>query len=57
MTTEELYQHVFFNLSIKEIHQLHKAMMEEYCETAFSDPDDLKDLEAFVLAARIAFVV
>jgi hypothetical protein len=56
MTTEELYTQVLKDLPIKEIHPLHKAIMEECCETALENPDKLNDLDSLVLAVRMAFV-
>lgn len=56
MTTEELYQKVMAELPIKEIHPLHKAMMEECCETALKTPENLKDSDALINGVRIAFI-
>ena len=56
MTTEDLYEQVFKDLPIGDIHPLHKAMMEECCETALQNPNNLKDLDALVFAVRTAFV-
>jgi len=56
MTKEELYEQVIKDLPIKEIHPLHKAMMEECCEIAMKNPDNLKDLAALILSVRMAFV-
>lgn len=56
MTKEELYEQVLLDLPIKNIHPLHKAMMEECCETALKNPDNIQDLNALILAVRMAFV-
>jgi len=56
MTTTELYQSVIGHLPIKEIHPLHKAMMEECCETALQNKQGVVDKKTLILSVQIAFM-
>lgn len=56
MTTEELYKTVVEQLPIKELDPLHKAMMEECCENAINNPQQVTDKDTLVLAAQVAFL-
>jgi hypothetical protein len=56
MTAEELYKEVVGHLTIKELHPLHKAMMEECCENALSNPQNVTDKDTLVYAVQVAFL-
>lgn len=56
MTIEELYKTVVGQLPIKELHPLHKAMMEECCENAINNPQQVTDKDTLVLAVQVAFL-
>lgn len=56
MTKEELFKQVLTDLPIKEIHPLHKAMMEECCETALKNPENFKNTDTLINSVRIAFI-
>lgn len=56
MTAEELYEEAVGHLPIKELHPLHKAMMEECCENALNNPQNVTDKETLVYAVQVAFL-
>lgn len=56
MTTEELFQSTINELSITNIHSLHKLMMEECCERALQDNLEVIDTNTLVFAVRVAFL-
>jgi hypothetical protein len=56
MNADDLYQKVIEGLPIKELHPLHKAMMEECCENALNNPQKISDFETLVNAVQIAFL-
>jgi len=56
MTADELYQKVISDLPIKELHPLHKAMMEECCENALNNPQKVSDTDTLVYAVQLAFL-
>ena len=56
MTTEELYKLTFEKLPIKEIHPLHKAIMEECCENAINNPQNVTDSATLVYAVQVSFI-
>lgn len=55
MTTTELYQSVIKNLSSTQIHPLHKAILEECCENAVENNNQL-DSETLIYAVGLAFL-
>jgi hypothetical protein len=56
MTTTELYQAVINSLPIKEIHPLHKAIMEECCENAINNPQKITDVNTLIMAVQVSFL-
>jgi hypothetical protein len=56
MTADELYNKVIGQLPIKELHPLHKAMMEECCENALNNPQNLTDNDTLIFAVQVAFL-
>lgn len=56
MTADKLYEKVLEKLPIKEIHPLHKAIMEECCENALNNPQNVTDTDILVYAVQVAFL-
>lgn len=56
MTAEELYQTVVGQLPVKDIHPLHKAIMEECCENAVNNPQNITDEATLAYAAQVSFI-
>ncbi len=56
MTKEELYKSVVDELPIGDLHPLHKAMMDECCETALQSNPEITDKETLTLAVQVAFL-
>ena len=56
MTADELYKKVLEQLSIKEIHPLHKAIMDECCENALNNPQNVTAPDTLVYAVQVAFL-
>jgi hypothetical protein len=56
MTADELYKKVLEQLPIKEVHPLHKAIMEECCENALNNPQNVTDPDTLVYAVQVAFL-
>lgn len=56
MTADELYKKVVGQLPIKELHPLHKAIMEECCENAINNPKNVTNLDTLVYAVQVAFL-
>lgn len=56
MTADELYKEVVGQLPIKDLHPLHKAMMEECCENALNNPQNVTDHDTLVFAVQVAFL-
>lgn len=56
MTADELYKMVIEQLPIKEIHPLHKAILEECCENALNNPQNVTDTGTLIYAVQVAFL-
>ncbi len=56
MTPEELYNSVIDDFPITDLHPLHKAMMEECCETALQSNPEITDKKTLTLAVQVAFL-
>lgn len=56
MTVYELYKEVLGNLFNKELHPLHKAVLEECCENVLKNTQNLKEKETLVYAVQVAFL-
>jgi len=56
MTTEELYNLTLEKLPVTEIHPLHKAIMEECCENAIENPQNITDSDTLVYAVQVSFI-
>lgn len=56
MTSIELYNEVIKELPIKDIHPLHKAMLEECCENALENEQGVTDLKTLIFAVHVSFV-
>lgn len=56
MTVDELYKELLDQLLIKEIHPLHKVIMEECCENALNNPQIVSDTTTLVYAVQVAFL-
>ena len=56
MTTEHLYNQVLNELGVTSVHPLHEAMLQECCETALANKQDLSDKTLLFLTVKIAFV-
>ena len=56
ITPENIYQEIIKKLSISDIHPLHKAMIEECCETAIKSNPEILDLDILTNAVQIAFL-
>lgn len=56
MTADELYKKVLEQLPIKEVHPLYKAIMEECCENALNNPQNVTDPDTLVYAVQVAFL-
>jgi hypothetical protein len=56
MTADELYKKVLEQLPINEVHPLHKAIMEECCENALNNPQNVTDPDTLVYAVQVAFL-
>lgn len=54
MTIEELYNKTLVEFKLEKIHPLHQAIMEECCENALSNVDDVKE-EDLTNIVKIAF--
>lgn len=56
MTPQELYHDVIETLEIKTLHPVHQAIMEECCENAISNPQNVIDKEILKYAVQVAFI-
>ncbi|CAG5082220.1 hypothetical protein [Parvicella tangerina] len=56
MKIDELYQKVIEGLPTKELHPLHKAIMEECCENALNNSQKISDLDTLVDVVHLAFL-
>lgn len=56
MTKNELYESVIGSLNLNEIHPLHKAMLEECCENALENKQNVEDLETLKFAVQVSFI-
>lgn len=57
MTPEELYEKVSVEISIKDIHPLHKAMLEECCENVIkADKNNNFDDKTLINSVGISFI-
>nr|WP_315246640.1 hypothetical protein [uncultured Flavobacterium sp.] len=56
MTQNELYQNVIGSLNLNEIHPLHKAIIEECCESALESKQYVEDLETLKFAVQVSFI-
>ena len=56
MTAEELYREVIGHLPIEEFHPLHKAMIEECCENALNNPQNITDKDTLIYPVQVAFL-
>jgi hypothetical protein len=56
MTQNELYQSVIGHLKLNEIHPLHKAIIEECCESALENKEGVEDLETLIFAVQVSFI-
>ena len=56
MTADGLYKMVIEQLPIKEIHPLHKAILEECCENALNNPQNVTDTGTLIYAVQVAFL-
>jgi len=56
MTQDELYQSVIGSLGLNEIHPLHKAIIEECCESALENKQNVEDIETLKFAVQVSFI-
>lgn len=56
MTADELYKMVVGQLPVEQLHPLHKAMMEECCENALNNPQNVIDPDTLIFAVQVAFL-
>jgi hypothetical protein len=56
MTANKLYQIVIKKLPISEIHPLHKLILEESCENAVNNSQNIEDKDTLVYAAQVGFL-
>ena len=56
MTETELFGKVLDHLKIKELHPLHKALIEECCENAINNKQNVTDLETLIYSVEVAFL-
>jgi hypothetical protein len=56
LTADELFKLVITKLPIKELHPIHKALMEECCENALANPNNITDPDTLVFAVQVAFL-
>ncbi|MFN8310779.1 MAG: hypothetical protein U0T73_12520 [Chitinophagales bacterium] len=56
MAADDLYREAVGYLPIKELHPLHKAMVEECCENALNNPQNVTDKDTLVYAVQVAFL-
>ncbi|WFB65504.1 hypothetical protein [Chryseobacterium sp. WX] len=56
MTANKLYQIVIEKLPISEIHPLHKLILEESCENAINNSQNIEDKDTLIYAAQVGFL-
>ncbi len=54
MTAEKLYQMVIAQFPIKEIHPLHKAIIEECCENAVNEQHHDLETETLIYTVNVS---
>ena len=56
MTESELYKNVIGHLNLTEIHPLHKAIIEECCENALANKENINELQTLIFAVQVSFL-
>jgi hypothetical protein len=56
MTSKELYYRIISQLQLDTIHPLHKAILEECCETALNNKQSDIDEKQLVFGVQLAFL-